>query len=296
MKGLRFILSFTVATLLMAGGIAVVADMQAVEVTAQTALVSSFVINSVASVLFYIVAPALPAGIAANYVGVGPSPKGGQSVQVINTERERADYTIHSTDPRFNSQSGNRLIPDVLRMEALFTANNNKLKFFTYIGDPLTVTETERRLDRNDAFVATSWRIGLMVKTPGKNNGQVITYPNIFQLGAAAAADMWNFYNGVLRMNVDNKDEVKTFPLIKFLDIPTTQQTAATNYDSRTGASGVIPCIPNIIIDGDKKNEIEVEFPIHAAWAGATPKTGGDLHYAVFELFGYKALNASKGS
>jgi hypothetical protein len=290
MKRLSFILSFLVVSLLFAGGIAMGAD-----VAPETAMLASVAFNAVASLVFYTLnrLGVMPEGIAGNYVGMNAG-AGAQMVQVINDERERADYTIHSTSDRFR---GKKLVPDILRMEALFNANNNKLRFNTYLGDPGTVTPTERRLDRNDAFIATRWRLGLMVVTPSKTNGQVVTYPNIFLFGAAAAADLWSFYNGILRMNINDEDHVKAFPISRFLDIPETQQTAGTNYDKRSGdTSGLIACIPNIIIDGDKKNEIEVEFPTHVAWAGATPKTGGDVHYAVLELHGYKALNGSKGA
>lgn len=287
MKRLSFLLSFLMVVLLFSAFISI-----GYNVEPETALLVSLVGNLIISGIFFLVRGGMPADILATYVGVGPANNGGQSVQVINTERERADFTIHSTKPEYNG----KLIPDILRMEALITANDNKLRFYTYLGD-VNATKTERRLDRNDTFIATSWRIGLMAITPGKTNGQVVTYPNIFLFAAAAAADLWSIYNGVVRFNINNKDEVKTFPLSRFLDIPETQQSAATNYDQRNGnQSGVLSCIPNFIIDGDKKNEIEIEFPIHAAWAGATPKTAGDVHYVVMELFGYKAINASKGA
>ena len=290
MKRLSFILSFLMATLLVAAGIAMGAD-----VAPQTAVLASFAFNAIASAVFYVLnrLGVLEKGIAGNYVGVNPGP-GSQSVQVINGERWRADYLIHSTSDRFRNA---KLIPDTMRLECAFNNNNGKLVFNTFVGNAQTQTLTERRLDRNDAFVALAWRVGLLKQADGTTNGRVLTYPNITIFGAAAAGFLMAFYQGILRMNIDNKDEVKAFPVGAFLDIPETQQTAGTNFDQYKGFNtGVLPCVPNIIIDGDKKNEIEIEFPIYGGWAGATPAAAGSTHYAVLELFGYKALNGSKGA
>lgn len=290
MKRLSFISSFLIVTLLFAAGIAMGAD-----VAPETAVLASLAFNAIASTIFYVLTKAgvMPQGVAGNYVGVNPG-AGAQSVQVINSDRWRADYLVHQTSERFKNS---KLIPDTMRLECAFNNNNGKLTFNTFVGNAQTQTLTERRLDRNDAFVALAWRIGLLKQADGTTNGRILTYPNITVFGAAAAAFLMAFYQGIVRMNIDNKDEVKAFPVGAFLEIPETQQTAGTNYDEYKGfSSGILPCVPNLIIDGDKKNEIEIEFPIYNGWAGATPSAAGSTHYAVLELFGYKALNGSKGA
>lgn len=290
MKRLSFLLSFFLVVLVTATALVAGFDVQPI-----TALSASMIGNVAITAIFYVVNHfrGLDQNVVGSYVGMNPG-AGPQSVQVINNDRYRSDYVIHATSERF---SRSKLIPDILRLEAAFNNNNGKLTFNTFVGNAQTVTATERRLDRNDAFVALAWRVGLLKQADGTTNGRVLTYPNITVFGAAAAAFLWSFYAGTLKMNIDNKDEVKNFPLSTFIDVPETQQTAGTNYDQFKGnETGIQACIPNIIIDGDKKNEIEIEFPIYGGWAGATPAAAGSTHYAVLELFGFKALNGSKGA
>lgn len=283
MKRLKTILTFAVFTFLIAAAVSAIGG------SPETALFIGVAINLASSLIPY------QAGVLGVYVGSGTSSDGVAMVQSLVTDVERAAYLVHSTSQRFRNK---KLVPGFLRLESVIKNTEGKITFRTFVGDGTTVKSTERRLDRNDAFIATSYRVGLLKQdtATGKTNGQIVYYPNITVFGAAAAADLWAVYQGFLRMNIDDKDELKGFPMQRFLDIPETQQTAGTNYDQRNAASGLVHLTPHIIIDGDKKNEIEVVFPTYAGFAGATPAVAGNEHFLVLELYGFEALQGSKGA
>lgn len=286
MKRLSNIFKFSVFTLLVAALV-----LSSFDVSAGTALAISGGFNASLFLISGIVP--MPNGILGIYVGAGSNDQGAM-VQVLNTERERADHLVNSTNPRFSNA---RLAPGYLRLEASFNNANGKITFKTFIGDGTTVNPTERRLDRNDAFIATSMRFGLLKQDTanGKTNGEIVYYPNITIFGAAAAGHLKSVYQGYLNINIDDKDEVKAFPMQRFLEIPETQQTASTNFDQRNALSALVPCIPNIILDGDRKNEISIVFPTYAGWAGATSADAGFTHFGVLEFYGFDALGGSKG-
>ncbi|TWI80530.1 hypothetical protein IQ13_3208 [Lacibacter cauensis] len=283
MKSLKTILTFSVFSLLIA---AVCVYFGA---GVEASLIAGVAVNLAGSLI------PQQNGVLGMYVGSGTGTEGQALVQALVTDPERAAYLVNSTSPRFK---GKKVVPGYLRLEAPIKNTEPVIRFRTFLGDGATVKSTERRLDRNDAFIATGVRIGLLKQDTAnaKTNGLVHTYPNITAFGAAAAADLLAIYQGALRMNIDDKDELKGFPMSRFLHIPETQQTAGTNYDQRSPEAGIVNLTPHIIIDGDKKNEIEVVFPTYAAFAGGTSATAGFEHFLVMELFGFEVLQGSKGA
>lgn len=234
-------------------------------------------------------------GVLGAYVGAtGTMSSGETNIQVITTERERAVLEHNRNRPEF---AGRTLTPSFLRLESQILNNATKLRFPTFIGDGTTVYPTERRLDRNDDFIITQMGFFLLKQDTANNktNAKLQSYPNITVFGAAAAADLMALYeSGVLRVNIDREDKFVALDLHRFLDIPETQQTAATNFDEFKGAkSGLINLTPQLVLKGNGTNEIEINFTSYAGWAGATSTTEGFTHRAVLYCSGLLVTGGS---
>ncbi len=226
-------------------------------------------------------------GVLGVYVGTTGNSSSEHQVQVITTERERAIYTHNVNRPEF---AGRKLTPSFLRLEAEITNSSNKLSFKTFVGDSTTVYATERRLDRNDSFIATELGFFLIKQdvANGKTNARRLTYPNITVLGAAAAADLMALYEtGRLKINVAREDKFVALDIARFLHIPETQQTGAGNYDEVSHKSGMVALTPQLVLDGNGTNEIEIEFASYTGWAGGTSADVGFKHRAVLYMRGY---------
>ena len=224
-------------------------------------------------------------GVLGVYVGTTGNSSNEHQVQVITTERERAIYTHNIQRPEF---AGRKLTPSYLRLEAEITNSSNKLSFKTFVGDSTTVYATERRLDRNDSFIASELGFFLIKQdvANGKTNARRVAYPNITVFGAAAAADLMALYEtGKLKVNVAREDKFVALDIARFLHIPETQQTGATNYDETSSKSGFVHLTPQLVLDGNGTNEIE--FASYAGWAGGTSADEGFKHRAVLYLRGY---------
>ncbi|HMP86196.1 MAG TPA: hypothetical protein PKE63_02910 [Lacibacter sp.] len=233
-------------------------------------------------------------GILGAYVGsTGSMSSGETNIQVITTERDRAVLEHNRNRAEF---AGRKLTPSFLRLEAPVVNNATKLRFPTFTGDATTVYPTERRLDRNDDFIATKMGFFLLKQDTANNktNGKLQSYPNITIFGAAAAADLMGLYeSGVLKVNIGREDKFVALDLHRFLDIPETQQSGASNFDQFSGKkSGLIDLTPQLILNGNGTNEIEIDFTSYAGWAGGTSSTEGFTHRAVLYFSGLLATGA----
>ncbi|MFZ4056966.1 MAG: hypothetical protein ACOYKE_02455 [Ferruginibacter sp.] len=228
----------------------------------------------------YVTIPFMAIG---EYIGAPGASTGSGSagVQVINTERARGAVMAYKTNPKY---AGKNITQSYLRLETVISNNNNKLVFKTYVGDGTTQAPAERRLDRNDMFVITEIGLLLVKQGIGKSNGRLVAYPNAILFGAAAP-DLESIYNGELSIQINNTKFVVALDTQRFLKVPETQQSGNGNRDQSNLKSILSPLTPHIELDGSGKNELEIVYPSHAAWAGGTADEGFE-HRAVLYCHG----------
>lgn len=284
MKKLGIFLSLFTITLALTAGIVSVfeTDVRATEIG-----VVLFEVSFYALTHFNIIP--MPAGVLGEYIGAPGAPTAaGAGVQVINTERARGAFMSYRTNPQYAS---NDITDSYLRFETPITNGTNKLTFKTYVGDGTTQTPTERRLERNDKFVITSWGFFLIAQPDGKSNGRLHTYPNLTDFGVAAA-DLESLFNGELIVTVQRKKVIPAYDMQRFLKVPETQQSSGTNRDQRDFKRLLVNLTPHVEIDGSGTNEIEINYPAHAGWAGGTPAVGFK-HLACIYAHGLLITNGS---
>jgi len=231
----------------------------------------------------------MPSGILGVYVGAVGAPDG--KIQVISSERDRATYEHNKTDPMY---AGREMTQSYLRLEATIVQGKNILTFKAFEGDGTTVYPTEKRLDRNDAFIIDKVAVMLTKQDVAnlKTNGELVTYPNQTIFGATAAADLFSIYMGDLRISIGRAKKLVALDLLRFLHIPQTQKSASTNYDQRSHESGFVNLTPQIRLDGSGTNELEIQFPAFVGWAGHSTVSGTE-HRVVLYLRGLLVTGGS---
>jgi len=234
----------------------------------------------------------------AAYVGATKMSDGQTGIQVISDERDRAIYEHNSTRPSF---AGKAMTPGFLRLEQEIVNSKNSFSFVTYSGDAASVYPTERRLDRNDAFIATE--VGLFITRQdtanGKTNAELCSYVNLTKFAAAAGfvpADLNAIFNGSLSIEINRVKKMVAFDNYRFFETPFTQQTGVSNYDSKQGKkSGFVKLTPQIVLDGAGTNDLTVNFPAYNGWAGASV-TAGTQHRLVLYLRGLLVTGGSNNA
>lgn len=233
----------------------------------------------------------LPAGSLGVYIGApGGMTNDGAGVQVISNERSRGAYMSYRTDPQYN---GRDITSSYLRLETPIVNGSNRLSFKTYVGDGTTQTATERRLERNDKFAITKMGFFLLSQPNGRSTGRLVSYPNVTEFGATAAADLSAIFNGELSITIQRKKILPFFDMKSFVRVSETQQSSTSNRDKFSLEENMVNLTPHIDLDGSGTNEIEIVFPSHAGFAGATPPVAGFTHFAVFYCKGFLISNGS---
>jgi len=125
-------------------------------------------------------------------------------------------------------------------------------------------TPTESRLALQDAFYISEIMI-YVAKTASTTDSayKLSTYPSptVFN-GPGSASAMYTLYNGQLSLTVNNRQIVPTSDLQRFLQIPQTQATAATNspVDQFDGSwANVVE--PNLVLIGSKNSLFNITIP-----------------------------------
>lgn len=294
MKSLKSIFSLAVVTIIMASAFVFISGTDPVSTTVFFGTINtSFYLLTSFNVI------KLPAGILGTFVGVPGAigADGSPGIQVISTDRDRA---IHLNNSLKAEYSGKELVPGYLRLEAQVTNQTGKLKFPTFTGDSNLVYATEKRLNRNDAFIVTEIAAMLLKQDVAnlKTNGLPVSYPNITVFGATAAADLMAIYtSGKLNIEIDKKRWVPDLDMLRFLDIPETQQSGATNFDQFSLKRVAKKMTPQFVINGNGSNEISIDFETYAGFAGGTVVVAGNQHRVVLFLMGlYVADGNAKSS
>ena len=232
------------------------------------------------------------------YVGAIKMNDGETGIQVVSDERERAIYEHNSSQNRF---TGKNMTPGYLRLEQEIVNSKNIFSFPTFSGDAASVYPTERRLDRNDAFIATEVGMFLLRQdiTNGKTNAELHSYVNLTTFVAAAGfvpADLKSIYHGGLSIEIGRVKKLVAFDTQRFYKAPITQQTGATNYDQKNGRKdGFVRLTPQVVIDGAGTNDLAITFPSYAGWTGASV-TAGTQHRLCLYLRGLLVTGGSANS
>lgn len=215
-----------------------------------------------------------------------------------NAQRQNAVFrTIQAKAPNSIIQPG-----AFLRSEVLLQSGQSRYAFNLgkNVGNPRA---TERRLDQNDAFIATHIALMLLAENPATPGvGVLQTFPNPVAFVAEAnnvnPAHLENIYNGSLSIKVDDKVYSDGLLLAPCRVVNTTQQRAgatadgANAYSEKKGWDGFIELSPTITFDGSRKNEVYLDIPV---WNGQQAQyvTAATRIYAVLIQYGYLATGAS---
>lgn len=219
------------------------------------------------------------------YVGAVKMNDGETGIQVISDERERSIYEHNSSQQRF---SGKNMTPGYLRLEQTIVNSKNIFSFATFSGDAASVYPTEKRLDRNDAFIATEVGMFLIRQDVAnlKTNGDLNSYVNLTAFAAAAGfvpADLKALYHGFLSIEIGRVKKLVAFDTQRFYKAPITQQTGAGNYDQKNGRKdGFVRLTPQVVIDGAGTNDLSITFPSYAGWNGASVTSGTENRICLY--------------
>lgn len=123
-------------------------------------------------------------------------------------------------------------------------------------------TPTESRLALQDAFYISEIAI-YIAKTASATDSafKLSSYPNSVTFPTGATS-LYTLYNGQLTLTVNNRQIVPTSDLTKFLQIPQTQLTGATNspIDQFDGSWGSV-VEPNLVLIGSKNSLFNITIP-----------------------------------
>lgn len=214
---------------------------------------------------------------------------------IFGASRHRAivkslDETYNGKVPAGQKRRGPRkyiISPSFLRVEQTLVNNQPNYRFDIMrrgSGDKLS----EQKLEQNDLFVITDLAIFIAKQEKLKIGKEVMqTYPNQVVFPAAAGfdpEDLEAIYAGALSLKVKNTVQIENLPMINFRNVPSTQQSAATNR-SETSQGALLELGSLIKIHGRNENEINLRLPAFAAqWASVV---GTHDHILVFHPFGY---------
>lgn len=156
-----------------------------------------------------------------------------------------------------------------VRLEQLLTTSNTVYTFPLLNNQSTgtnTVRTTEQRLNLQDVLFVADLGIYIVKAASGTaTNLQLDTYPNpvTFTTGAAA---LYSFYAGKFSLTVNNSQIVPSMDIQRFLMVPQTQLTAATNspIDEFYGAGELSSqCViqPNFVLNGQRNTSIQITLP-----------------------------------
>lgn len=178
-----------------------------------------------------------------------------------------------------------------LRLEVPLVAAATSYKFDVLVNESVNGTiNTQQKLNLQDAFVAN--QIGFYLGVPSAATStafRLLTYPAInstaVTTGTTAAftqtqaVDAYSIYNGYMQLTVNQRTVITAWDLARHLFIPPVQlasnasaSTAALaavgsaaghmNDDNFNAADmGLFPAEPNVVLAGNKKNDLTVTMP-----------------------------------
>jgi len=177
------------------------------------------------------------------------------------------------------STAGAVLSQSYLRLEVALATGVTQYKFDVLVNENASGSAnfpTVNKLNLQDSFYVS--QLGFFVAAPsavGNTEFPLLTYPNttIFNTVGAANA-LYTLYNGYMSMTINQRVVVPFWNLNRHMVINQTQQTATLRDQVNLGQDGFYPMEPNVVISGDKKNDLTVTLPTGLA---AVQGTGARL-------------------
>lgn len=182
--------------------------------------------------------------------------------------------------------------PSFLRMEEVLQNGKNLFQFKVLnVGNE---SSTEVKLDKADSFFVTKLSL-FLTKRDKVLQDEVIqplqTYPNETFFAPVAnvfvPSHMEAIYNAKLNIKKNSSVVLEKYPTKSFRDVPTTQQTSASNKSEINSSSAKELLNPTFSISGGQQVEISLDVPSFAnmKWA-ADPATNLE-HRMVMMLEGF---------
>lgn len=185
--------------------------------------------------------------------------------------------------------------PSYLRIEKTLNNSSSEYKFdFEKNGNELS---TERKLERNDVFIAT--QIGFYFtrqETVKIGKERLMSYPNLQILGTATgftAAHLETIYAGFLWLKINKTVVIENQTMYDFRKVWTSQQSSTIVQDEFTRASSAHTLPVRIDLSGRETNEMKVFLPTFSGLAIASVSTGF-VNKLVCIMYGFLARNASQ--
>ncbi len=185
------------------------------------------------------------------------------------------------------------ITPSYLRVEV--PTSNTRSDYIFDITETGRETRTERKLNRNDVFIVQQMGLFLMRRDLRVVGADYIeTYPNPvrFALPGINVRHLHIFYNGYLRIRVNNRVWYEALDSRRFLYIPETQQTFAGNYAQQLPEFGFVDVKPELKLFGNAKNEIVLSVPTFAG-LNVESTDANEKVYLVFYVRGLLASGAA---
>lgn len=186
--------------------------------------------------------------------------------------------------------------PSYLRIEKTLNNSSSDYKFdFEKNGNELS---TERKLERNDVFVATQIGFYLTRQETAKiGKERLMSYPNLQILGTATgftAAHLETIYAGYLWLKINKTVVIENQTMYDFRKVWTSQQQASNVLqDEFTRAASAHTLPVRIDLSGRETNEMKVFIPTFSGLAIASVSTGF-TNKLVCIMYGFLARNASQ--
>jgi hypothetical protein len=177
-----------------------------------------------------------------------------------------------------------------LRLEQPLTATGSQFQFPILInqtGSNVAVRPTEQRLSLQDGFYVSGINVYLTVAASATDaKFQLFTAPLALPF-VTGAANLYTFYNGNFTLQINQVNIITGYPLYRFVQVPQTQLTAATNSPI-TQFDGTQDAVlePNILLLGSNNSVLTVNLPAAIGTIDANT-------YAIIVLNGVKAQNIS---
>lgn len=161
------------------------------------------------------------------------------------------------------------LTQSYLRLEQLLPAGVNQIQFpilNNQTGNSAAIRSNERRLNLQDAFYVAGMSVFLSKCTSATTGLMPLSsYPNpdLFTIGGAQPAPLWDFYGGSFEIKVNGTTILPAYPLSDFYDSPQTQQTAAAASGfpiDQLNAAKRISLQPNPVFIGQKNTIFNVNL------------------------------------
>jgi hypothetical protein len=205
---------------------------------------------------------------------------------VISPDRSRS---IYSGLEKWRKE-GYIVSPGFVRVEQAIV-NGKTVYTFPVTKDANSDTVTEEKLDRNDKFHVSHMGLFLMKRLSTKTGIEVLqAYPNILEFADVSStflgADLEVFYNGKLAVKVGQTVWIEKMDTRRFRSVEEVQQAAASTKSSAKEHSGFIELTPQILLDGNEKNEIKIEAPVHSS-ALVAHTTASTSNYLVMMFRGF---------